>query len=196
MTKQNNLASRLRNEYSQLLVPLILTSAVAYGVTRLFEKYSIYTKRIAQTGELLTHDSDQAVLTLLRTESLVEQDFTPVRMDDDFQALVDAVAVSRRNIFPVLDSRNRFQGYVDLTDIRRDMFRVDLYQSTKVYNYMRSAPEYVYPDEPMDSVMRKFEQTGAWNLPVVDHDRRYVGFVSKSQIFNAYREELRVFSQD
>ena len=180
----------------QLLTPLILTAAISYGTTRIFEKYSIYTKRIAQTGELLTHDSDQAVLTLLKTESLVEKDFIPVRIDDNLQALVDAVAVSNRNIFPVLDAKKRFQGYVELAAIRRDMFRTDLYDTAKVYNYMRSAPEYVYPDEPMDSVMRKFEKTGAWNLPVVDRERRYVGFVSKSKIFNAYREELRDFSQD
>ena len=180
----------------ELLLPLILTSAIAYGTTRIFERYSIYTKRIAQTGELLTHDSDQAVLTLLKTENLVETDFTPVRIDDNLGALVDAVAVSQRNIFPVLDSKKRFQGYVDLSDIRRDMFRTDLYGQAKVYNYMRTAPEYVHPDEPMDSVMRKFGKTGAWNLPVVDRDRRYVGFVSKSKIFNAYREELKDFSQD
>ena len=170
-----------------LLMPLILTAAISYATTRIFEKYSIYTKRIAQTGELLTHDSDQAVLTLLKTESLVETDFTPVRVDDTLGALVEAVAVSRRNVF---------QGYVDLSDIRRDMFRTDLYDTAKVYNYMRSAPEYVYPDEPMDSVMRKFGKTGAWNLPVVDHDLKYVGFLSRSKIFNAYREELRDFSQD
>ena len=180
----------------ELLLPLILTATVAYGTMRIFEKYSIYTKRIAQSGELLTHDSDQAVLTLLKTETLVETDFTPVRIDDNLGALVDAVSVSRRNIFPVLDSKKRFQGYVDLSDIRRDMFRTDLYDTAKVYNYMRSAPEYVHPDEPMDSVMRKFGKTGAWNLPVVDRDRRYLGFVSKSKIFNAYREELKDFSQD
>ena len=180
----------------ELLTPLILTAAFSYGTTRIFEKYSIYTKRIAQTGELLTHDSDQAVLTLLKTESLVEKDFVPVRIDDTLQALVDAVAVSNRNIFPVLDAKKRFQGYVDMASIRRDMFRTDLYETAKVYNYMRSAPEYVHPDEPMDSVMRKFEKTGAWNLPVVDDERRYLGFVSKSKIFNASREELRDFSQD
>ena len=180
----------------ELLMPLILTSAIAYGTTRIFEKYSIYTKRIAQTGELLTHDSDQAVLTLLRTESLVETDFTPVRVDDTLGALVEAVAVSRRNVFPVLDGKKRFQGYVDLSDIRRDMFRTDLYDTARVYNYLRSAPEFVYPDEPMDSVMRKFGKTGAWNLPVVDRDLKYVGFLSRSKIFNAYREELRDFSQD
>ena len=180
----------------ELLMPLILTAAFSYGTTRIFERYSIYTKRIAQTGELLTHDSDQAVLTLLKTESLVETDFVPVRIDDNLRSLVDAVAVSKRNVFPVLDARKRFQGYVELSAIRRDMFRTDLYETAKVYNYMRSAPEYVHPDEPMDSVMRKFEKTGAWNLPVVDNDRKYVGFVSKSKIFNAYREELRDFSQD
>ena len=180
----------------ELLLPLILTAAIAYGTTRIFERYSIYTKRIAQTGELLTHDSDQAVLTLLKTESLVETDFTPVRIDDTLGALVDAVSVSQRNIFPVLDSKKRFQGFVDLSDIRRDMFRTDLYETARVYNYMRSPLEYVYPDEPMDSVMRKCGKTGAWNLPVVDHDRHYLGFVSKSKIFNAYREELRDFSQD
>ena len=180
----------------ELLTPLILTAAFSYGTTRIFEKYSIYTKRIAQAGELLTHDSDQAVLTLLKTESLVEKDFVPVRIDDSLQALVDAVAVSSRNIFPVLDAKKRFQGYVDMASIRQDMFRTDLYETAKVYNYMRSAPEYVHPDEPMDSVMRKFEKTGAWNLPVVDDERRYIGFVSKSKIFNAYREELRDFSQD
>ena len=180
----------------ELLMPLILTSAIAYGTTRIFEKYSIYTKRIAQTGELLTHDSDQAVLTLLKTSDLVETDFTPVRVDGNLQDLLDAVSVSNRNVFPVLDGKKRFQGFVELASIRRDMFRTDLYQVAKVYNYMRSAPEFVHPGEPMDSVMRKFEKTGAWNLPVVDDDHRYVGFVSKSKIFNAYREELRDFSQD
>jgi len=181
----------------QLLVPLILTSAISFGVTRLFEKYSIYTKRIAASGELLTHEADQAVLTLLRTNTLLETDFTPVRIDDTLGQLVDAVSGSSRNIFPVLDSRGRLQGYVSLADIRRDMFQTELYDNKHVYNYMQTAPEYVFPGEPMDSVMRKFEKTGAWNLPVVEkEDRTYLGFLSKSKIFSAYREELKDFSQD
>ena len=170
-----------------LLVPLILTSAVSYGVTRLFEKYSIYSKRIAASGELLTHDSDQAVLTLLRTDSLLETDFVSVRIDDTLRVLVEAVSRSRRNIFPVLDSRGHFQ---------QDMFSTQLYDTRHVYNYMKTAPEYVFLDESMDSVMRKFEKTGAWNLPVVDQERTYLGFLSKSRIFSTYREELKSFSQE
>ncbi len=179
-----------------LLVPLILTSATAYGVTRLFEKYSIYTKRIAASGELLTHDSDQAVLTLMRMERLLEQDFRPVYINATLRELVLAVSESQRNLFPVLDAKGRFQGYVSLADIRQDMFKPELYQERHVFNYLRPAPEYVSPGEPMDSVMRKFEKTGAWNLPVLDEDRMYLGYLSKSKIFNAYREELKGFSHD
>ena len=180
----------------QLFLPLIITAGISYGVMRIFEKYSIYTKRIAQTGQLLTHDSDQAVLTLLKTADLVETDFTPIRIDATLGELVEAVAGSDRNIFPVLDGKKRFQGYITLSDIRRDMFRTDLYEKNHVFNYMLSAPDYVYPDDGMDAVMQKFERTGAWNLPVVTAERTYLGFVSKSRIFNAYRTELRNVSQE
>ena len=180
----------------ELLIPLILTSTVSYAVTRSIEPYSIYTKRIAKKGELLTHDSDQAVLTLLKTSEVIESDFLTVRIDATLRDLVEKVSQSKRNIFPVVDSRNHFQGYVSLEDIRRDMFKYELYDTLHVYNFMKSAPAYVYVDEKMDSVMRKFEQTGAWNLPVVDSQRTYVGFVSKSKIFSAYREQLKQVSHD
>ena len=180
----------------ELLIPLILTSTISYAVTRSIEPYSIYTKRIAKKGELLTHDSDQAVLTLLKTGDLIEKDFKTVKIDATLGELVDVVADSHRNIFPVIDSRHHFQGFVSLEDIRRDMFKTDQYKSMHVFNFMRSAPAYVYVDEKMDSVMNKFEKTGAWNLPVVDSDRTYIGFVSKSKIFSAYREQLKQVSHD
>ena len=179
-----------------LFLPLILTSTIAFGTTRIVEKYSIYTKRIAQRGELLTHDSDQAVLTLLKVSDVIETDFSTVKIDDTLGRLVEVVSESTRNIFPVLDSVDRFQGFVSLEDIRKDMFRTDEYETLHVFNFMRSAEEYVYEDEKMDSVMKKFEETSAWNLPVVRRDRTYVGFVSKSKIFSAYRDELKVVSQD
>lgn len=180
----------------ELLIPLILTSTISFGATRAVEPYSIYTKRIAKKGELLTHDSDQAVLTLLKTSDLIESDFKPVRIDATLGELVEAISCSSRNIFPVVDSRNHFQGFVALEDVRRDMFKKDLYDKLHVYNFMKSAPEYVYADEKMDSVMKKFEKTDAWNLPVVDEFRTYIGFVSKSKIFSAYRNQLKQVSHD
>ena len=180
----------------ELLIPLIITATISYAATRTIEPYSIYTKRIAKAGELLTHDSDQAVLTLLKTNDLIETDFMTIRIDSTMRELVDAVAQSKRNIFPVVDSKNHFQGYVSLEDIRSVMFKYDSYDSLHVYNFMKSAPAYVYVNERMDRVMSKFEQTEAWNLPVVTEDRTYVGFVSKSKIFSSYREQLKQVSHD
>ena len=180
----------------ELLIPLIITATISYAATRTIEPYSIYTKRIAKAGELLTHDSDQAVLTLLKTNDLIETDFMTIRIDSTMRELVDAVAHSKRNIFPVVDSKNHFQGYVSLEDIRSVMFKYDSYDSLHVYNFMKSAPAYVYVNERMDRVMSKFEQTEAWNLPVVTEDRTYVGFVSKSKIFSSYREQLKQVSHD
>ncbi len=180
----------------ELFIPLILTSTIAFGTIRFFEKYSIYTKRIARTGDLLTHDSDQAVLTLLKVTDLVETNFSPVRIDATLGDFVQVVSKSARNLFPVVDSKGHFQGYVSLEDVRKDMFQTDLYSKMHVYNYMKSSPAYVFEGEKMDSVMKKFESTDAWNLPVVKNDRSYIGFVSKSKIFSAYRDELKELSQD
>ena len=176
----------------ELLIPLIVTAAVSYGTIRGFERYSIYTKRIAAQGELLTHDNDQAVLTLLRTADLVERDFTPVRYDATLGDLVHLISTSRRNLFPVLDAQDRFQG----DDVRSMMFDRSHYDTVKVYNVMKSAPAFVYMDEKMDSVMNKFESTQAWNLPVLDDENKYLGFVSKSKIFSSYRDQLKAVSDE
>ena len=180
----------------ELFIPLIITASIAFGTIRIFEKYSIYTKRIAKSGDLLTHDSDQAVLTLLKVTDLVERGFSPVQIYVTLGELVQVISCSSRNIFPVIDSNRHFQGYVSLEDVRKDMFRPELYTKMHVFNFMKSSPAYVYEDEKMDSVMNKFESTDAWNLPVVKKDRTYIGFVSKSKIFSAYRDELKELSQD
>lgn len=178
-----------------LLMPLIITSAVSFATIRFYEPYSIYTKRIAKQGDLLTHDSDQAVLTLLKTDELIENDFSPVGLEQTLGDLVKVIAHSHRNIFPVVNSDGRMQGIVYLDDVREIMFEREKY-NTKIYSIMQQVPEFVYCKEKMESVMNKFEFTGAWNLPVVDETGKYLGFVSKSKIFSAYREQLQQVSHD
>ena len=180
----------------ELLIPLIVTSAVSYGTIRFFERYSIYTKRIAAQGELLTHDNDQAVLTLLKTSDLVENDFLPVRSDGTLGDLVKAISRSRRSLFPVLDAEGRFQGVITLDDVREMMFDRSRYDSVKISSLVKSAPAFVYSDEKMESVMDKFESTRAWNLPVLDDENKYLGFVSKSKIFSSYRDQLKAVSDE
>lgn len=180
----------------ELLIPLILTSAISFAFSRSIEPYSIYTKRIAKKGELLTHDSDQAVLTLLKLSDVIENDFKCVKVEDTLGDLVKTVSESTRNIFPIVDSKGRFQGFVELGDIRSKMFDRSQYDRLHVWNFLKQAPEYVYIDDNMDTVMKKFEVTGAWNLPVIGRDRKYYGFVSKSKIFSSYRKQLQQVSHD
>ena len=179
-----------------LLMPLIITSAVSFATIRLFESYSIYTKRIANQGDLLTHDSDKAVLTLLNTANLVERDFKKVKVGDNLGTLVKAISNSRRNLFPVVNDLGELQGVVYLDDLRQIMFNRDMYSTSYVYNFMKPFPETVQVDEKMESVMKKFEVTDAWNLPVLNSNGCYIGFVSKSKIFSAYRERLQQVSQE
>ncbi len=179
-----------------LFIPLIIASALSFATTRIFEKYSIYTKRIAQTGELLTHDNDQAVLTLLKTRDLVRDKYPRVNRDDTLGEFVDVISGSDAQVFVVLDSEQRLQGLVEMDRIRKLMFQTDKYQIMHVYDFMEAPQETVFIDEPMESVMTQFERSGAWRLPVVDNERKYAGFVSKSRILSAYRQELKEISQD
>lgn len=189
------LIAEITGGYS-LLIPLIVTSAVSFATIRFFEPYSIYTKRIAKQGDLLTHDSDRAVLTLLKTNDFIERDFSTVEINQNLGDLVKAVATCKRNIFPVINYEGKLQGVVYLDDIREIMFERDKYYSTTIYRYMKPVETTLEIDEKMDSVMNKFECTGAWNLPVVDSTGVYIGFISKSKIFTAYREQLQQVSHD
>lgn len=178
-----------------LFLPLLIVSTISYGTIKLFEPYSIYTMRLAQRGELITHHKDKAVLTLLKINNVIETDFKTVRPDMNLKQMVDVIAQSNRNLFPVVADDETLLGVVLLDDIRNIMFRPDLYKRMFVDKFMSMPPAKIEIDDTMEKVMKTFDDTGAWNLPVVDRGR-YIGFVSKSKIFNSYRRVLRHYSED
>ena len=179
-----------------LFIPLILSATVAYGTVRIFDHYSIYTKRIAQTGELLTHDNDQSVLTLLQTKDLIRDKYPRMRLDDTLDDVVKTISRSDAAVFAVVDEDGHYQGMLDIGNIRKLIFRTDLYKKLHVRNIMEEAPALVHDTDTMSSVMAIFDKTQAWRLPVLDADGRYLGFISRSRILTAYRDELKVISQD
>ncbi|MBE9467589.1 MAG: chloride channel protein [Bacteroidetes bacterium] len=178
-----------------LFIPLIITSTISFITINYFEPHSIYTKRLAKRGELITHNKDRAVLTLMKLGKVIETDLKTISPDSTLKDLVNIVSKSKRNIFPVVDEKNILLGIVLLDNIREIMFNPDMYETTYVHELMIMPPTYVSSNEPMDCVMKKFEESRAWNLPVIDDDV-YVGFVSKSKIFSAYRRILVYFSDE
>ena len=178
-----------------LFVPLMITASISYLITKNTIDYNIYTRELAERGDLLTHNKDKAVLTLMSLDDLIEMNFKTVNQHMTLgEMLHESVAKSTRNIFPVVDSHEALVGIILLDDIREFMFDTTLYSSTKAITFMQKPPEIIfYGQDNMQAIMQKFQDSGAWNLPVVK-DGKYLGFVSKSKLLTAYRRELINFT--
>lgn len=179
----------------ELFVPLMITAAISYLITRNTLAHTIYTRELARIGALITHNKDQTVLTLMELDEVIETNFKAVRAEMSLgEMLHQSVAKSSRNLFPVIDREGKLIGIVLLDDIREFMFDLSMYEKIRVDSFMQHPPEKIfYGQDDMKTVMRKFQDSGAWNLPVIK-DGRYLGFVSKSKMLTAYRRKLINFA--
>ena len=182
------LIAELSNGYG-LFIPLMITACISFAVGYYLDPDSIYTKQLRLNGELLTHDKDQSVFVFLKLEELMETDFLRIRENMTLGDIVHIISTARRNIFPVIDNFGRLLGVVQLDDLREDMFKHERY-GRPISDYMIPPPDKIIEHESILSVMEKFEDKRTWMLPVVDKQGRYIGFISKSRILNAYREQL------
>ncbi len=180
----------------QLFMPLMTVSVVSYVVIMFFEPHSLYAMRLAQKGELLTHHKDRSVLTLMKMDNVLETDLRTLYPETTLGELVKIIAVSNRNIFPVISHEGKLLGILLLDEVRNIMFQPRLYDRFTVKQLMTSPPAILSHTMPMEKVMEVFEDTSAWNLPVVDEQKHYLGFVSKSKIFNTYRDVLVHISEE
>ena len=179
-----------------LFMTLMITSVVAYATISIFEKYGLYARRLAQKGELLTHHKDKAVLTIMSMKNVLETDLLCLSPDMTLGEFTQVLTKSKRNIFPVIDEHFKYVGSVQIDEIRNIIFRRDLYSRFQVRRFMTVPPAVLRIDMPMDQAMDIFDHTKAWNLPVIDADGRYLGYASRSVIFNNYRNVLKKYSDD
>ena len=187
------LIAELSNGYG-LFIPLMIVSCVSFAVNYGLDRDSIYTKQLRMRGELLTHDKDSSAFVFLRLDELMETDFIRIRETLTLGDIVNIISSARRNIFPVLDNQGQLMGVVQLDDLRHDMFNREKWH-TPIMHYMIQPPDKILEHEMIQSIMPRFEQSNTWMLPVVDKQNKYLGFISKSRILNAYREALVNVSQ-
>lgn len=175
----------------ELFVPLMLVSAISYALTKRFVSHSIYTQELAKRGELLTHNKDKNALLLMKLDKVIEQNFVSITPDMKLgKMLKKAVAKSNRNLFPVINEENEFLGIILLDDIRDLMFNKKMYKKVHVRDLMHAAPDVIFYDtDSMQTIMNKFTNSDAWNLPVIKNGK-YHGFISKSKLLTAYRKKL------
>ncbi len=178
-----------------LLMPLMITATISYLFTRIFVHNSVYTYQLAKRGELITHDKDKAALTLMDVGRLIESNFNTVHPDATLGELVEVISHSVRNVFPVVDDDNNFLGVVWVNDIRHIVFKPELYDDTYVRDLMFMPSPTVSPGESMEDVAHKFQTSSHYNLPVLE-DGRYIGFVSRANVFSEYRAMIKNFMED
>jgi len=180
----------------QLLIPLLVVSLTSYLTSRIFITNSVYTHQLAERGQLLTHHADNNILKMMEMKNLIETNFIVVHSGQKLRDLVDAIQDSDRNIFPVLDKNEKFIGMISMADVRKIIFKTQLYDSIKVDNLMVKPMVTILPNETMNSIASKLHKTSYYNIPVLDHDGQYLGFVSRANVFSEYRKLLKDFSSD
>jgi CIC family chloride channel protein len=179
----------------QMLVPLMIVSAISYTTVRYFIPNNLYSIQLAERGELMTHHADKNILKLMQIENLIEYNFAPVHPDMNLGDLVNVIKNSTRNVFPVVNIDNDFLGIVTLDDIREIMFNAEMYESVYVKELMFMPVVYVDINDTMEVVAHKIQSSGRFNV-VVLNDGKYVGFVSRANVFSTYRTMLQKFSAD
>ncbi len=180
----------------QLFLPLMIVSICAYLTIIIFEPHSIYGMRLAKEGNLLTHHTDHSVLTLMSLESVIDRDFQTVKKDMELGKLVHAFSRSKSILLPVLDDAGTLLGEIDFTKIRHVVFRTELYHHFTVAQLMAPPVATLGQNDPMEDVMRTFEQTNAQQLPVTDTANRLIGYVSRARMYTMYRKMVADYSAD
>lgn len=179
----------------RLFIPLMVSSSIAYLISRYYEPKSIYNKILEQTGDHISHHKDKIILNRIRLDKLIEKDFSIVQYDMCLKDLVEIIKQSRRNIFPVVNQDGIFIGIVNLDDVRDIMFNTNKYETVFISDLVHPPLAKVEIETKMEDVMHLFKTSGAWNI-VVTNKGKYSGFVSRSKIFNVYRRTLVEFSDD
>ena len=179
-----------------LFVPLIIVSVVSVMVISIFEPHSIYAMRLAREGKLLTHHTDKSVLTLMNMDSVIEKSVTHVKPDLPLSRLVNVLTSSDFNFLPVVDDSGRLLGEIDIMKVRHIVFRTELYQRYHASQLMTPVPAILYQNEPMEDVMKKFDETGAYALPVVDINNLLIGYITRQRLYSVYRQLVADYSTE
>jgi CIC family chloride channel protein len=180
----------------QLFMPLMIVAVCAYLTIKIFEPHSIYAMRLAQRGELLTHHSDRSILTLMSMDSVIQHYNKVLYPDMTLMDIANHVSTSRYFVFPVVDKQMKLMGVVYLDDIRHLIFRTELYRDFRVAQLMKPPVARLSVQDPMDVVLKVFDRTRMWNLPVVDSEGTFVGFIRNSSVLAVYRQMMADYSTD
>jgi chloride channel protein, CIC family len=183
------LIAEITNGY-ELFIPLMIVASISFFIAKTYAPYSMETKQLAMEGQIFTHQKEKNILTSISMESILEEKHYSIQIDKQFKDLVELVKHCSEDIFAVVDREQRFLGIIELNDIKQKLFQPELYGKTTIRSVMKPPAALLQSGQNMHSVMEKFDVSNSWYLPVVGDGKKFVGFVSKTKLFNKYREIL------
>ena len=183
------LIAEITNGY-ELFIPLMIVSSISYFIVKHYEPYSMETKKLAMEGQIFTHQKEKNILTSISLSEMLQDSFESISMDQKLKDLVELIKKSDKNIFAVHDGRDRFAGIIELNDVKQKLFQPEQFEKTSIRSLMKNPAAILQDDMDMHIVMERFDITHSWYLPVLDKNRKFIGFISKTKVFNKYREIL------
>lgn len=173
----------------ELIIPLMIVSSISYVIVKRFHPESLDVRRLKARGAFVSDNKDSSILSKIEVKNMIETDFATIHFKSTLRDIVETIKHSKRNTFPVVKKNNKLLGIIYLDNIREEMFNAELYDKVTAKEVMRKPNMVIDASEDIFSIMKKFEESGQWNLPVVDQGI-YIGFLSKSSILDKYRHEL------
>lgn len=173
----------------ELIIPLMIVSTISYIIVKRFHPDSLDVRRLRDKGAIVSENKDKTILSKIEISEMIETDFITIHFRSSLRDIIENIKHSKRNIFPVVKNNNKLLGIIYLDNIREEMFNTELYDKVIAKELMRKPSTIIYNHEDIFTVMNKFEESGQWNLPVVENEI-YIGFLSKSSILDKYRYEL------
>jgi CIC family chloride channel protein len=183
------LIAEITNGY-ELFIPLMIVSSISFFIVKSYEPFSMEIKKLALEGQIFTHKKEKNILTSIRLDEMLTDDYKTISIDRKLKDLVEIIKQSEKNIFAVTDSKERFVGIIELNDVKQRLFQPEQFDRISVKSMMKKPAATLQEDEDMHTVMEKFDVTQSWYLPVLDKDKKFAGFISKTKLFTKYREIL------
>jgi len=183
------LIAEITNGY-ELFIPLMIVSSISFFIVKTYEPYSMDLKKLALEGQVFTHKKEKNILTTISLDDMLQENFETISLDKKLKDLVEIIKKSEKNIFVVTDSKGRFAGIIELNDIKQKLFQPEQFEKTTVRSIMKKPAAILQHNNDMHTVMEKFDITQSWYLPVLNKDKKFIGFISKTKLFNKYREIL------
>lgn len=184
------LIAEITNGY-ELFIPLMIVSSISFFIVKSYEPYSMDTKKLAMEGQIFTHKKERNILTSISLSDLLHEPYEKIGINKHLTDLVDIIKKSEKNIFAVVDNQERFAGVIELNDIKQRLFSPEHFATTSIKSLVKKPPAILQYDQDMHSVMEQFDITQSWYLPVLDKEKKFISFISKTKLFNKYREILR-----